>query len=230
MKYKHIFFDLDHTLWDYERNSEECLKELYKEYALEKYNSFTFSRFFNEFRKVNLSLWDRYNAGTIDRGYIRENRFKKVFENLGVESDGLEPQFSDKYLRLCPAKKNLLPHAREVLNYLAKDYELSIITNGFSDIQDTKLQKSGIEHYFSTVTTSECTGFRKPSKEIFEWAVKVSGSKKSEAIMIGDSLKADVLGAIRSSIDAIYYNPEKSAHNEDITYEVTCLSQIMNIL
>ena len=230
MMYKHIFFDLDHTLWDYEQNSEESLRELYALHGLADFDLFSEMAFLEKFTKVNYQLWHQYNEGQIEREDIRQFRFRRVLQQLGLEDEALATRLSADYLDLCPNKNKLLPYALETLAYLGERYELSIITNGFTEIQVKKLKGSKIDHYFKSVTTSDGANSRKPSKAIFDFAIEQAKSKPSESLMVGDNLEADVAGAMGAAIDAVYFNPKATPHQAPVTYEVSCLSTLMNML
>lgn len=167
-KYKHILFDLDHTLWDFETNSRETLYELFDIYDLQRYQLFNREDLANTFRQVNTILWDLYDRNEIDRTYIRTRRFEMVLTRLGLKPEDVPENISSVYLSICPTKGNVIPDTFEVLDYLKPNYQLYVITNGFDDIQDIKLHSSNLKGYFDKVFTSEAVGFKKPSKEMFE--------------------------------------------------------------
>lgn len=228
--YRVIFFDLDHTLWDYDRNSHETLNDLYHNYKLHTLGGFSFDQFFHRFGEVNSGLWSQYNQGAIDRSVIRDQRFRRILNHFKVRDPELAVRISDDYLMQCPAKTHLFPYVHDVLQYLSSKYQLYILTNGFDDVQEIKLSRSNLTSYFRGMVTSETIGYRKPSREIFEHAMHVASAGAEESLMIGDNLRADVLGARNASIDSIYFNPTGAGHNEDIHLEIKCLSQLMNIL
>jgi putative hydrolase of the HAD superfamily len=182
------------------------------------------------FKKINTGLWHLYDTGQIKQDVIRQHRFHRVFQEFGVEQYELSLQFSGDYVSLSPKKKNLLPHAKEVLDYLQPNYPMHIITNGFSEIQATKLTSSGIYHYFKSIVTSEKAGHKKPSKEIFEYAMIENNLLPHEVIMIGDNLLTDMAGARNASIDTIFFNPEKITHQELITHEIFSLHELNSLL
>lgn len=229
-KYKAVFFDLDHTLWDYETNSKETLIDLHKAYDLNNYAGFSVSKFIETFHKVNHKLWDNYNRGVIDRAYIKNYRFKKILEKAHVNDDALALELSKQYISTCQQKKNLMPFTFETLDYLSEKYHLYILTNGFNDVQETKLSNTGLASYFKGIVTSETCGFRKPAKQIFDHTIHLARSVTDEVIMIGDNLSTDVNGALNAGIDAVFYNPEKMAHKERPSYEISCLSELSSIL
>lgn len=229
-QYTAVFFDLDHTLWDYEKNSLESLTQLHIAYDLYNYGGVSLDKFLNTFKKVNSGLWESYNKGIIDREHIKQNRFKSILESFGIENEGMSKRMSVEYIQLCPQKKHLMPHTIDVLEYLKDKYTLFLLTNGFDDVQTIKLNTSNIAGYFKGMVTSETCGHRKPSKEIFDYTLDQAQSSPEETVMIGDNLMADIRGARKANLDTVYYNPSKNNHKEDTTYEIDCLSQLTNIL
>jgi YjjG family noncanonical pyrimidine nucleotidase len=229
-EYKCVLFDLDHTLWDYETNSAEALLHLYHSHDMESKGSPSFDIFLKNFIEINTSIWVLYDEGKIHKDVIRLERFHKIFKSVGVDDYELSLKFSDDYLRESPKKKNLLPNALEVLDYLKPKYPLFIITNGFEEIQGTKISSSGITDYFKTVITSEKAGHKKPAKEIFEFALHTNGFKASDAIMIGDNLLTDIKGAHNANVDSVFFNPYKTAHSVAVHYEITNLLELKTIL
>ncbi len=229
--YSCVLFDLDHTLWDYDTNCAEALYELYHSYELKNLGIETFDTFHASFKTINTNLWDRYDLGEIHRDVIRLERFDKILKALGVDEYKLSLRISDEYVKESPKKKNLMPGAKETLDYLAAaDYQIYIITNGFDEIQSTKLISSGIEHYFLDVVTSQKAGHKKPAKEIFHFALNKGGHAAAEAIMIGDNLVTDIGGAKNASIDSVYFNPNKIEHSTEVHYEISSLRDLMKIL
>ena len=202
---KHIFFDLDHTLWDYDRSAQETLLEIYIQLELAK-SGLTEKKFVNTFYEVNDKLWVKYNNGLIDREYIKNERFNEVFLTSGI--DVIKSKMASTYfLTNCSLKPYLMPDALTALHYLEKKYQLHIITNGFLDAQNRKLSSSGITKFFKVMVTSECANSRKPSPEIFEYSLKVARANKSESIMIGDNPKTDIYGAQEFGMKTVFYNP-----------------------
>lgn len=229
-RYKHILFDLDHTLWDFEKNSRETLVELFQVFGLSDLGNFTCDQFCDMFQVVNNRLWDLYNQGKYDQGKLRSERFKMILTQLGVEEMQVPISITDEYLRICPTKPHVFPYALDVLKYLQDHYVLHILTNGFSDVQAIKLKSAGLTDFFMEVVTSDTTGFKKPSREIFQYLLKKIGADSNECIMIGDNLEADIKGARNAGIDCIFFNPLRIEHQEETTYEITCLSELKAIL
>lgn len=229
-QYKHILFDLDHTLWDFDRNSLEVLGELYDNYSLHSLGNFSKNDFYKQFTIVNHNLWQLHNAGKIDKTGLRKKRFNLVFSRLGIEAGMVINGIANDYLRLCPAKCYVFPHTFTVLDYLKQKYTMHIITNGFEDVQYVKLKSSRLTNYFIEVITPDAAGSQKPFKEIFEYTLDRINANRSECIMIGDNLETDIVGANNFSMDSIFFNPSKIPHRERVTYEINCLSQLMKIL
>lgn len=228
--YACVLFDLDHTLWDYEANAEETLRDLYSRYRMEDRGVTSFRYFLETFRRVNLDLWDRYDRGLIGQEVIRTERFDRVFRETGVEDTRGSMDFSATYLRELPQKKNLLPQAREILDYLHPRYPLTIVTNGFEETQFAKIESAGIGHYFAHIITSQRAGSKKPSPKIFEFALAQTGHRAQDAVMIGDNLQTDIAGAADAGIDTIFYNPGRSIHQATVTHEITHLQELRSLL
>ena len=227
--YKCIFFDLDHTLWDYECNAREMLLDLHTSYDLAG-RGIAFEDFHTHFKKINFDLWELYDRGLIDNEVIRTQRFKKVLGHFHVIDENLNAALSHEYLYGCPKKANLVPYAKEVLEYLSQNYSLTVVTNGFEEIQTIKLLSGKITHYFDHVITSQKAGYKKPAREIFDFALSVNNLKCHEVIMVGDNLVTDIGGAKNACIDTVFYNPAAVAHAQDVRHEIRCLSELQTIL
>ena len=228
-KYKTIFFDLDHTLWDYDRNSLETLTDIHQQYQLYEKYGVGFDKFNTTFHKVNGALWDRYNRGELDRNYIKQQRFVTILKKLQVDTS-YSSDMSEQYLNNCPHKPHMMPYTLEVIEDLSQKYDLYILTNGFLDVQQIKLEKTGLKPFFKGMITSECCGYRKPDKEIFEYSLQLANTCAEDSMMIGDNLDTDVAGAMKASIAAVYFNPHQTAHNRTVTHEINCLSELTSIL
>jgi putative hydrolase of the HAD superfamily len=231
MKYKHIFFDLDHTLWDFEGNSRETLRRLYDDFKLEACGINCFETFRICYEGHNERLWERFRKGHIKREELRWKRMWHTLLDFKYTDLALTQSLSATYLDILPKQGKLMPYAKEVLDYcVAGDYRVHIITNGFEATQWQKMRTSGIDAYFGQVITSENSKSMKPQKEIFEYALKAAGASREESIMIGDALEADVLGAQAAGIDQVYFNVWKKPHAEHPTYEIDCLSKLKGII
>lgn len=214
--YKHIFFDLDHTLWDFEQNSKEALAEIFTDFKLEDYLNCSFNEFIHVYHQINHAYWDDYKKGMVSREKLRNGRFYDTLSQFKVNNEDLALSISESYISRSPHKKQLFEGAIRVLDYLKhKDYVLHIITNGFNEVQFIKLTESGLLPYFKTITTSEHAGYNKPDEKIFEHALTQASAKKIESIMIGDNIEADIIGAINFGMDAIWFNPNKEKHHSN---------------
>lgn len=230
MTYKHIFFDLDHTLWDFDKNAEETLYELFHKHELKGLGLNSADIFIETYTRNNHELWANYHLGRISKDQLRETRFKKTFIELGFSPDIIPSAFEDDYLRICPTKTNLFPQAIEILNYLHKRYHLHLISNGFKESTEIKISNTGLDVYFKTIVISEVVGINKPDKAIFEYAINGAGALKHESLMIGDSLEADVRGAMSFGMDAIYFNPGKKEKPSDVRRQINHLEELMEML
>ncbi|EKT4551140.1 YjjG family noncanonical pyrimidine nucleotidase [Flavobacterium psychrophilum] len=203
---KHIFFDLDHTLWDFDKNSELAFGLILSNY----FPDIKIEDFVAIYAPINQACWKLYQKDKITHQELRYKRLKDTFDVLNQKiSDKQIDLISDEYIEFLPDFNHLFDNAIEVLNFLSENYRLHIITNGFAQVQDKKLNNSNISHYFQTITNSELAGAKKPNPIIFEHALKVSNAQKHESIMIGDCLDADVKGALDFGIEAIFFNPNK---------------------
>jgi putative hydrolase of the HAD superfamily len=229
-KYKHVFFDLDRTLWDFDSNSLATFKDLYNIYNIDKILHADFLSFYNSYKKHNSLLWEKYRKAEIKKEYLSLHRFIFTLNDYGCNDNILALKMSEDYLRLSPQKSLLFPHTHEVLDFLKNKYCLHIITNGFVEVQYTKIKNSGLAKYFSTTIISEEVGFQKPNKQIFEFSLQKVSAKAEESIMIGDDLKVDILGAKQVGIDQIFFNYSGITHNEEISYEIKSLLELKEIL
>lgn len=229
-QYRHIFFDLDHTLWDFDRNSEATLLRLYQEYNLDELGITDFDAFVVVYNQHNNRLWDRFRKGYMKREELRWKRFWLTLLDFKVASNMLSHELSSAYLEILPTQTLLVPHARDILEHCSGKYTMHLITNGFEMTQRMKLQYSGIATFFKEVITSERSQAMKPNPGIFEYALSSTGATTDNCIMIGDALEVDVLGAKNAGWDHVYFNPAKTEHNHQLTYEVSCLSELKNIL
>ncbi|OWP61553.1 noncanonical pyrimidine nucleotidase, YjjG family [Hymenobacter amundsenii] len=229
--YRHLFFDLDHTLWDFETNADETLRHLFDHHDLSRYGMFTVEEFIRVYSDINHGLWRLYQNGKIGQQQLRATRFPRTFTKLGLAESDSPADMSEQFTDLLPHKTAVFPYTHEVLDYLRdKGYELHLITNGFREIQHRKLQASNLTDYFREVITSECCGHLKPDTRIFEHALERTGATAAESLMVGDNLECDVLGAHNAGLDQVYFNPDKRRHFNQITYEISCLSELKEFL
>ncbi|MNS84078.1 Pyrimidine 5'-nucleotidase YjjG [compost metagenome] len=231
MGYKTIFFDLDHTLWDFEQNSFNTLEHIYHEYNLADRGVDSLTSFHQRHKAHNDRLWARYRNGFINREDLKWKRMWLTLIEFKIGDERLARDLSAVYMDMLPYQQSLFPHAIEILDYCKEQsYDMNLITNGFEDTQWKKLNATGIGHYFSHVITSETSNSLKPHAPIFDYALSLAGADKESSIMIGDSLEADILGAQSFGMDQVYFNPEQVAHSEQPTFEISCLSELKKIL
>jgi putative hydrolase of the HAD superfamily len=230
MGYKHLFFDLDRTLWDFNANSRIALGEVHEHLQLVSVGITDKDEFIARFEEINESLWAAYRLGNIHKKVLRSMRFYKTLEHFGCKDEFLASKMGDMYVEISPKKTNLLPNAINTLDYLAGKYVMHIITNGFEEVQHTKLAHAGLTPYFDLVMTSEMASARKPDPIIFKLAMQKTGANASDSIMIGDDLIADIGGARSLWMDQIFYNPEKVVHSEEVTHEISDLIELKTIL
>jgi putative hydrolase of the HAD superfamily len=228
----HIFFDLDHTLWDTDKNAKESLQEIHKEIKIQDNYNVPFELFHDIYQKHNDILWKKYAKHEVTKAEVRINRFKYTLEELNIFDENINEFFASNFVSRTPLKKNLIDGAMELMESIKNRYTLSIITNGFKEVQYIKMEESGLSKYFDHIFISEEVGFNKPSLDIFNHAMKISGAGIADnCLMIGDSLEADIYGAISAGMKAIYYSTENKideSKNNFIT--VNSLNQIINIL
>jgi putative hydrolase of the HAD superfamily len=230
MKYKHLFFDLDHTLWDFDANAKVALGELYIIFELDKKGVFPFDQFYLHYLRHNEILWDRYHKGFISSEELKWKRMWRTLLEFKIGSEELAREMSGKFLEILPIQKLLFPHTIEILRYLEnKGYQLHLITNGFEKVQWSKLNNSGLHLFFKHVITSETSNSLKPKKEIFEYAINKAGTTFAESIMLGDNLDADIYGAINAGMDAVFINHINATTDLQPTYTVTHLRELENI-
>jgi putative hydrolase of the HAD superfamily len=229
-QYKHLFFDLDHTLWDFEKNAEETILHLYDTYQLNQFGKFTSTDFYKKYSYINHRMWRQYHEGKITQQELRVQRFALTLTKLGLEPNQVPEGLHEAFTTICPTKTAVFPFTHETLTYLKNKYVLHIITNGFKDVQAIKLAAANLGQYFSEVITSESVGCTKPDKRIFQHALECAGVMPAQCLMIGDSLEADILGAKNAGIDQVFFNPERKRHAQQVTYEISCLRELQHIL
>ena len=228
---EHIFFDLDHTLWDFERNSTETLQEMYQEFDIGVLTNASDEEFLEAFSNANAELWGLYNYSKVTKEDIRDKRFPMAFERLGGDPSDFPKNLGQLYLDRCPTKPHLMPYTFEILDYLQdqQKYKLHILTNGFSDTQAVKLERSGIAKYFESVVTSESTGHKKPDRRIFDYAINLAKAELPNSVMIGDNLLTDIAGAREIGMKNIFYNYGKVEHFHQVDYEITHLEELKKL-
>ncbi|WP_434037710.1 YjjG family noncanonical pyrimidine nucleotidase [Formosa sp. 4Alg 33] len=213
-KIKDVFFDLDHTLWDFEKNSSLTLKKIFEVNQLE----IDLDVFLEAYVPINFEYWKRFRMGEVDKETLRFGRLNDTFNQLKtpVESH-IVNKLSDDYLSYLSSFNYLFKDTVSILNYLQPKYNLHIITNGFEEVQTSKLTNSNILKYFKTVTNSEEAGVKKPHPDIFNYALNKANAEVNSSMMIGDNLEADILGAINIGFQAIYFNEIPLTEHHNIT-------------
>ncbi|PRZ21075.1 YjjG family noncanonical pyrimidine nucleotidase [Flavobacterium granuli] len=210
---KDVFFDLDHTLWDFDKNSELTFEKIFSR----KHPAIEIGEFIEKYVPINQACWTLYQYDKITHQELRYKRLKESFDALNyIVSDEEIETISQEYIQLLPDNNHLFDGAFEILDYLNGKYKLHIITNGFADVQFRKMKNAKLEPYFESITNSEIAGVKKPNPIIFEHALSLANAKKESSIMIGDSLDADVQGALNMGLDAIFFNESNRPVEENI--------------
>ncbi len=228
--YKHLFFDLDHTIWDFDTNAKATLADLYAQ-GLEEKTKAPFDEFYERYIFHNAHLWARYEKGFIGVEELKWKRMWRTLLDFKIANEILSKEISVKFLEILPTKKEVFPYTFEILDYLKnKDYTLHLITNGFVHTQTMKLQNSGLDKYFTEMITSEASNSLKPKIEIFEYALEKTNATLSESLMIGDNQDADIAGALNAGMDAVFVNHIHEAVKLKATYTITHLKELEDIL
>lgn len=229
---KVVFFDLDNTLWDFEKNSKLTLNELYEE----KIKIFDKDRvgccnFIEVFEKINEGLWEDYRCKRVSKEQLRLLRFYKSLKEIGIDDKSFAEAVEKEYVSRTALQPFLIDNAVDVLNYLHGKYSLGLITNGFAEAQEVKLKNSGIGKYFDYVCVSEIAGFNKPDRGIFDYALKNAGINPAQALFIGDEYDVDMLGAQNAGIKGIWFNKKHTGNTKKYNcIEIFSLSELLNIL
>lgn len=227
---KHIFFDLDRTLWDFEKSAEQAFDLIFEKYSLGDQGVTSGKAFHDAYTIHNDKLWELYRKGEIEKEILRGLRFKLTINDFGIDDQELGEKIGDEYVRISPLLVNLFPFAIEILEYLSPKYTMHVITNGFAEVQTIKLRESDMRKYFNQIITSEEAGVKKPDPRIFELAFEKSGAKVEQSIMIGDDYEVDILGAMNMGMKQIFFDPYQLQPMADCSYRVASLQEIMEIL
>ena len=221
--FKHIFFDLDHTIWDFDKNSKFTFKKIFQ---LNNIN-LDIDVFLEAYLPINTSYWKLYRANNISKQDLRFGRLKDTFKSIDLNiSTKLIHKLSEDYIKFLSTFNFLIEDSLKVLEYLNKKYTLHIITNGFQEVQNEKLLNSNIYHFFSTITNSEMVGVKKPNKKIFQVALDKANANKTNSIMIGDNLDADVIGALKFGMSSILFN----FHKEDVPADIDSIDKLDELI
>jgi len=218
----HIFFDLDHTLWDFDKNSALTFNKILKIHEVDV----DVQAFLEVYVPINLKYWKLYREEKIDKASLRYKRLQDAFNELNVMvQPSIIYKLSDDYIKYLTTFNHLFNGAIEVLEYLNEQYNLHIITNGFKEVQHSKLNQANINHYFDTITNSEMVGVKKPNPKIFEHALEKARATTQESVMIGDNYEADILGALNVGMQAICFN----YHNEQLSNDIPQITKLMQL-
>lgn len=202
-KIKHIFFDLDHTLWDFDRNSKLAFEALFHQYNID----IDLTKFLAIYEPINYAYWAKFRVEEISKLDLRRGRLSDSFAHFElIFSEAELDAMAEAYIEELPKNNHLFDGVIQTLDELKPKYELHIITNGFHGVQHNKLQKSGLMPYFSSVTTSEEVGLKKPNPVIFQKALEKAQAKPQESLMVGDTFEADILGAEAVGMYTLFYN------------------------
>lgn len=230
MQYKNLFFDLDDTLWAFSYNARDTFEEMYRKYEYDRYFR-SFQHFYELYERRNVELWAEYADGKVTKDELNRQRFLYPLEAVGEGDAALAKAFSEDFFAVIPTKSRLMPHAREVLEYLAPNYNLYILSNGFQELQCHKMRSAGIDRYFKKVVLSDDIGVLKPWPEIFHFAMSATQSELRDSLMIGDSWDNDITGARGVGMHQVYYNVTgRSEFPFKPTYQITDLKELLQLL
>ncbi|MCL2682597.1 MAG: YjjG family noncanonical pyrimidine nucleotidase [Bacteroidales bacterium] len=224
-KYINLFFDLDRTLWDFDQNNRNSLFETYHQFDFDM----DFETFFSMYKAINKMLWDAYGRGEIKKELLHVNRFYLTFKALKIDNLLMATEFAEVYSQNIEKHNILMPHAKEILEFLKPNFKLYIVTNGFKEFQHRKLRNSGTEPFFDGIFISETIGYHKPHLAFFEHVLKITGAKKDDSLIIGDDMRADIQGAKNAGIACVLYNP---TNENDLVpdYRIGSLLELKGVL
>jgi len=229
-KYKHIFFDLDRTLYDFDVNNKDTLRQMFVNHKIgSRVGGVDFEYFFDVYSKVNKSLWLQYKQDQISKQLLNYSRFARTLDYFGINDLNPELLAAD-YIEISPQMTNLVPGTFEILEYLHPKYELHLITNGFSEIQFFKIRNCGLEKYFNEVITSEEAGAQKPDLKIFQLAFQKTGARPDESLIIGDDHEADIAGGANAGMDQVWLRYPGETSEVKPTYQINHLLELKGIL
>lgn len=230
-RYQHVFFDLDNTLWDFDKSSLMAFDKIYDIFRLINHGIPSASHFHHTYFDHNNRLWELYRQGKIDKEFLKTERFRLPLKDYGIVDEKLAVELGESYTDLAARLVALVPHTMEVLNYLKeKEYKIHLITNGFLEVQSVKMQASGLDKMIDNSFVSEVVGFKKPDHRIFYHAMENVGATLENSVMIGDDLSVDILPAKEIGMFHIYFNRKQKPHNETLTSEIKDLIEIKGIL
>lgn len=230
-RYQHIFFDLDNTLWDFDKSSILAFDKIFEIFNLINYGIPSAKDFHKTYFDHNNRLWDLYRKGIIDKDFLKIERFRLPLNDYGIADEKLATDLGESYTDYAARLVALVPNTMEVLNYLKeKNYKIHLITNGFLEVQSIKMQASGLDKMIDSSFVSEVVGFKKPDHRIFHHAMKQVGGNIENSVMIGDDLSVDIIPAKEIGMTHIYFNRKRITHNETLDHEIENLIEIKEIL
>ncbi len=229
--YRHIFIDLDRTLWDFDTNSKDTLHDIYRDFALSCRGIESFSAFYDTYTEINHYLWSLYREEKITKEDLSVQRFSDTLEAFSVFDEGLAARMGEEYILRSPMKTRLFPGVVETLDYLKdKGYYMHIITNGFNEVQYTKMEQSGLKPYFRSIITSEEARSKKPDRAIFQYALQKSGAIVHQSLMVGDDPDVDIDGAIGVGMDQVLVDYNETYSSREATYRIVDFHELQKIL
>lgn len=230
MPYKNLFFDLDDTLWAFSANARDTYEEMYRKYDYDRFFD-SFEHYYSLYQRRNLELWAEYADGKVTKEELNRQLYLYPLEAVGAGDSALAEAYEKDALATIPTKSKLMPHAREVLEYLSAKYNLYILSNGFKELQFHKMRSSDIDKYFRKVILSDDIGILKPWPEIFHFALSATQSELNDSLMIGDSWENDIAGAAGVGMHQVFYN---LSGRTDLpftpTYQITDLKELLDLL
>ncbi|GMT44528.1 MAG: noncanonical pyrimidine nucleotidase, YjjG family protein [bacterium] len=229
-RYQHLFFDLDRTLWDFDKSSLEAFEEIFENYQLAAKGIDNPKDLHEKYSVHNRKLWDLYREGILEKNILRWKRFYLTLLDYDIDDKTLAEKMGTDYVEISPRKVNLFPHVLETLEYLASKYHLHLITNGFQEVQQVKIKVSGMDKYFEKLITSEEAGVKKPDPRIFYYAFDKTGALADESLMIGDDYSVDIAGARQVGMDQVFFDPDCISLENNCTYKVDDLLTLCEIL
>lgn len=228
---RHIFFDLDNTLWDHRKNAVLTLEELFSRKEISEKYKILFHEFHAKYDEINEDLWVKIRDGIIDKDFLRKHRFYDTFLYFGIDDEQLAQYFEKHFLDEIINFNELIPQTIEILEYLKeKGYQLHVVSNGFHEVTNRKVEKSGLKKYFKTVTSAEDAHAMKPDERIFEYSLNLANAEKAESVFIGDDWVADVKGAQNFGLDIIFFDALKENKSEEGLKTIQNLEEIKNYL
>jgi len=228
--YKHLFFDLDRTLWDFDTSSIEAFHKIYNKFDLKSKGVDSVELFIKKYTYHNDILWNQYREGKLAKEILRGLRFAHTLEEFGINNKELAQQIGDYYVEVSPLLVHLFPNAHKVLAYLYPHYHLHIITNGFSEVQFTKLKSAKLDKYFNEIITSEEAGVKKPDPLIFSFAFNRTKARAGDSLMIGDDIGVDIVGARQIGMDQVLFDPDKKSSTDGATFYINDLIELKKFL